>query len=140
MKIYLIGSLRNPNIVQVGNRLRAAGYDVFDQWWAPGRETDSFWQEYTKARGQTYREAIQDHYAKHVYDFDKCHLDAADAAVLVLPAGKSAHLEAGYVCGRSKPMIVMFDGEPERYDIMYQFASAFVFSEDELLEEFKKFK
>jgi nucleoside 2-deoxyribosyltransferase len=49
-----------------------------------------------------------------------------------MPAGKSAHLELGYMIGRGKPCFVLFDEEPERWDVMYQFATAVCFSYEEL--------
>lgn len=140
MKIYLIGSLRNEQIIQIGNRLREAGYATFDDWWAPGRDTDSYWQAYCKARGQTYRDALQGPYAKHVFAFDKHHLDNSQIGVLIMPAGKSAHLELGYMRGGGKPCYIVMDGEPERYDIMTQLATAVVFSVEELLMELSKLK
>ena len=35
--IYIIGSLRNKNIPLIGNKLREAGFEVFDDWFSPGR-------------------------------------------------------------------------------------------------------
>jgi nucleoside 2-deoxyribosyltransferase len=52
-----------------------------------------------------------------------------------MPAGKSGHLELGYVSGKGKPTYVLFDHEPERWDVMYQFATGGVFfSLESLLE------
>jgi hypothetical protein len=59
-----------------------------------------------------------------VYAFDHAHLTRCEGAVLVLPAGKSAHLELGWMLGRGKKGYVLFDKEPERWDVMYQFADA----------------
>jgi nucleoside 2-deoxyribosyltransferase len=39
-------------------------------------------------------------------------MEWADACVLVLPCGRSAHLEAGWFAGKGKPVFVLtFDGE-----------------------------
>ena len=40
-----------------------------------------------------------------------------------MPAGKSGHMELCYMRGQGKPCYVLFDKEPERVDIMYQFAT-----------------
>jgi hypothetical protein len=98
--IYLIGSLRNPDVPKVAASLRAAGIEVFDDWYAAGYEADDMWKEYEQERGRGYLEALEGHAANHVFSFDKCHLDRADAGVLVAPAGKSGHLELGYLIGR----------------------------------------
>ena len=57
--------------------------------------------------------------------------------VLVMPAGKSGHMELGYLAGIKTPVYVLFDKEPERYDIMYRFADDVVFSVEELVEVLK---
>lgn len=122
--IYLIGSLRSDRIPHIANHLRAElGIEVFDDWWSPGRTTDDEWRDYERTRGRSYLEALAGHHAVEVFEFDKRHLDRCAAAVLALPAGKSGHLELGYVLGQGKPGYILMDGEPERFDIMYQFAT-----------------
>lgn len=136
--IYVIGSMRNPLVIDVAAQLRHVGFDVFDDWYAPGPEADDFWQSYAKHRGQTYKEALSDYHARHVFEFDKFHLDRAEVAVLVMPAGRSAHIELGYMVGQGKKAYVLFDTEPERYDIMYNFATGVCFSVPELLTTIKE--
>lgn len=53
---------------------------------------------------------------------------------MVLPCGKSGHLEFGWAIGKGKPGYILFDGEPERYDVMYQFAWDVLFHVDEVVE------
>jgi nucleoside 2-deoxyribosyltransferase len=120
--IYVIGSLRNPRVPQVAADLRFDGHEVFDDWFAAGPEADDHWQRYEQARGHTLEMALDGHAAQHVFKYDKSHLDRCEAAVLVLPAGKSGHLELGYVRGQRKPIYILLDKEPERYDVMYAFA------------------
>lgn len=133
--LYLIGSLRNPQIPTIGNKLRGIGYDVFDDWFAAGERADDCWQAYENQRGRTLTEALQGYAARHVFAFDKYHLDRCSLGVLVLPAGKSGHLELGYLIGRSKPAYILCPEEPERYDVMYQFATKVFTSVEEMLEE-----
>jgi len=40
MKLYLIGSLRNPRVPEVAEILRWNGHLVFDDWYAAGPEAD----------------------------------------------------------------------------------------------------
>ena len=131
--IYLIGSLRNPELPKLAEYLRSIGHDVFDDWYAPGPNTDDYWRDYCKQRGQSYREALNSPHAWDVFRFDKLHLDKADTVVLVMPAGKSAHMELGYSKGMGKTCYVYFDQEPDRWDIMYRFADDVVFGKAELL-------
>ena len=132
--IYLIGSLRNPEVPKLAGILREAGVEVFDDWYAAGPEADDKWMEYEKARGHNMGQALNGWAAQHVYEFDKTHLDACDVAVLAMPAGKSAHLELGYCAGKGKRTIILMAGEPERFDVMYNFADHVVYSIGELLE------
>lgn len=134
--VYIIGSLRNPNIVQLGNKLRELGYDVFDDWMAAGPEADDYWQKYETARGRSYAQALKGLSVDHVFQFDKKHLAEADIAILLMPAGKSGHLELGWALGKGKLGYILFDKEPERWDAMYLFASGVFFSEAKLLEFF----
>ena len=125
--IYMIGSLRNPDIPKIGASLRSIGFEVFDDWHAAGPIADDSWQAYEQSRGHTYDEALKGYAARHVFDFDWFHLNRADIGLLVLPAGKSGHLELGYMAGKGKPCYILMDKEPERYDVMYQFAEGGVF-------------
>ena len=139
--IYVAGSMRNPRVPQVAKLLREQGFEVFDDWYSPGEQSDDKWQEYEKDRGRTYAEALDGHHAKHVFELDHRHLKRCDVFVLVMPAGKSAHIELGWFC-KDKPAFVLFDKEPERYDIMYRFVyetgGAVVFSDQELLGKLGK--
>jgi nucleoside 2-deoxyribosyltransferase len=137
-KIYLIGSLRNPRVTEVAKKLRTAGHEVFDDWMAAGPEADDYWQKYEQDKGHNYKEALAGFSANHVYHYDKSHLDRNEMAVLVLPAGKSGHLELGYMIGSGKPGYILFDEKmPERWDVMYLFASEVFFTLDSLIEKLK---
>lgn len=135
--IYLIGSLRNTRAVLLGNRLRGAGVEVFDDWHAAGPEADDKWREYEQRRGRTYKEALRGEAAQHVYEFDLRHLQQCDGAILVLPCGKSGHLELGWMLGKGKPGFILMEGEPERWDVMYLFATEVCSTEDELMTALK---
>lgn len=138
MKVYLIGSLRENTVPKVAARLREVGFDVFDDWRAPGPEADDWWRKYEKAKGVTYKEALEGPAANNIFEFDKRHLDEADACVLVLPAGKSGHMELGYILGCGKPGYALFEEEPERWDVMYRFANDVFFDVDDLVETLRE--
>lgn len=123
MNLYLIGSLRNPHVPNVASYLRSRGHEVFDDWYAAGPNADDAWRDYEKNRGRSFLEGLRGLAARHVYDFDREHLYKADAAVLLAPAGKSAHLELGWCLGRGKPGYVVLQPGVERWDVMYQLAT-----------------
>lgn len=132
--VFLSGSLRSPTVPLVSRVLRGAGFRVFDDWYAAGPEADDCWQRYETFRGRTYEEALTGKAAAHVFQFDLHHLHECDMAVLALPAGKSSHMELGYALGSGKPGFVLFDKAPDRWDVMYRFATGIAFSTEELLK------
>lgn len=139
MKIYLIGSLKNGNIPILAGRLRShTSHDVFDEWHAPGPEADDFFDAYRKRRGWDYKTALQSSLAKDIFEFDKKHLRESDIVVLVMPAGKSGHLELGYCAGLGKQTFILMDKEPERVDMMHQFADKIFMTEQELIDELRR--
>lgn len=137
MIVYLIGALKNKKIPEIAQQIREAGHDVYDQWWCPGEHADLNWQEYCKFRGWSYAEALNEWHAKQVFDIDKFHLDRAEAGVVVLPSGKSSMAELGYLVGRGKPVYILVNEEPDRYDIMPRLATKAVTTIEEVIEELK---
>ena len=132
--IYLIGSLRNPQVPVVAQALQEAGHEVFDDWYAAGPEADDYWQKYEEARGHAYYEALNGYAAQHVYQYDKSHLDRCEVGILMLPAGKSGHLELGYMIGQGKKGYILLDKIPERWDVMYAFADGVFGSVEKLIQ------
>ena len=136
--LYLIGSLRDRKVPIIGEQLRqTTQYEIFDQWWTASEDADDWLRDYFRYRKMSYKDAIHSYAARHIFDFDKHHLDRADVGVLVMPAGKSCHLELGYLVGQGKPGYVLFDTEPERVDIMYNFATNIFFNIEDLISELK---
>ncbi len=122
MKVYVIGSLKNPQIPVVAAQIRSLGFDVFDDWYGAGPNADDHWMELEKSKGHDFATALEGHSAQLIFGFDKSHIDSSDIVVLVMPAGKSGHLEFGYAMGARKLGFILLDGEPERFDVMYNFA------------------
>lgn len=116
MKIYVASSWRNKAQPGVVAMLRKVGHEVYDFRHPPhGRggfawsDIDPEWQQWT---AKQYREALSTSIANDGYLSDMDGMEWADACVLVLPCGRSAHLEAGWFCGQGKPVFVLTqDGE-----------------------------
>lgn len=137
--MYVIGSLRNENVPSVADELRQIGIDAFDDWMAAGPEADDYWKKYERGRGHSYQDALSGYAAQHVFVFDKYHLDRCDAALLVLPAGRSGHLELGYAIGSGKSGFILLDGDyldDGRFDVMYNFATRVFTSKGEMIDYF----
>jgi hypothetical protein len=121
--IYIIGSLRNPQIPIVGNAVRAAGFEAFDDWHGTGPEADDHWFAYEKLRGRSYAEALAGRAAQNTFALDRDNILRSEGVIMVLPAGKSGHMEFGFARRGGVPGVILLDKEPERYDVMYNFAS-----------------
>jgi hypothetical protein len=134
--VYVIGALKNPDIVSFGKQLSDAlrGEEVFTEWHHPGPDADTFWQKDEQTRGRSFIQALNSDHAWTVFTFDRTHLDIARAGVLYLPAGKSAYAEMGYLRGQRKPVIALMPEEPERWDLMLRFASRIVMTSKEVAE------
>lgn len=122
MKIYVASSWRNPIQPFVVRDLREAGHEVYDfRHPAPGNtgfqwpEIGPDWQDWTAAQ---FRDSLAHPIAERGFGYDMAALESSEACVLVLPSGRSAHLEAGYAIGAGKPTVVLLHkGEPE---LMYK--------------------
>jgi len=137
-KIYISGSLRNPNVPLVAAALREDGHIVFDDWYAAGPGADDAWKAYEEAQGFSLAEALNRPAALHVLDFDRKWLGWADTTILVMPAGKSGHMELAYQLGRGMEGHILF---PEisgaRWDVMYGLAKGVWDSLEDLREHLK---
>ena len=134
--IYLISSLRNSRIPEIGQTIRSWGFEVFDDWWAAGPEADDYWKTYEQQRGHSYSQALCGFAARHVFEYDRYHLQRADMGILVLPCGKSGWLEAGWLLGRGKPVYAVLPSSEDevRWDVMLCFMTGIVSTLGELKE------
>ncbi len=65
---------------------------------------------------------LEDERSQRAFREDKKWLDWADAVILLLPSGKSAHLEAGYAVGQGKKLYIIGKFPMGEFDVMYGFA------------------
>jgi hypothetical protein len=124
------------------NALTNAGHDVYDfHNPRPGEhgfhrsELAEAWKGWPLAE---FRDALDHPIARHAFAQDMNALWSADACVLVLPGGRSSHLEAGLPAGKpaGKPVFLLLaDGEPE---LMYRMATAICLDLDELVEQLRR--
>lgn len=133
--IYVVGSLAGTRVEEVADRLREAGHDVFDQWRAAQGD---YWADYAIRRGMNFREALAMDFTETAFQFDMKHLLKADVGVLVMPAGRSAGLELGWLLGRGKRGYILYDGEPERPDLMAKLATGVYFTVEDLVDELSR--
>lgn len=120
-KLYVASSWRNmyhPAAVSFG---KSAGFEVYD-FKADGA---SFaWKDLgpdSPQNFETWMRALANPLAQEGYDRDFKALDEADRVLLVLPCGRSAHLELGYAIGQGKPSAI-WSPEYDEPDLMVKMA------------------
>lgn len=122
-RIYVASSWRNPIQPAVVQHLRKEGHAVYDFKSPPGR-TGFAWKQVglteDKPSFNHYIAALAHPIAAAGYLSDMRAMEWADTCVLVLPCGRSAHLEAGWFAGRGKRLLILTqDGEePELMALM----------------------
>lgn len=138
-RIYLASSWRNPRQPPVLQALRGAGHEVYDfRNPAPGNTgfswsaIDPQWLKWTPAQ---FRLALEHPIARGGFSHDMRALEGCDTCVLLLPCGRSAHLEAGWAAGAGKRVLVLAEGlhEPELMYLMNGRAGAICLDMGELL-------
>lgn len=138
--IYVASSWRNHLQQGVVGKLRAAGLEVYDyqnplsgERGVSWREISPAWQDWTP---REWRDALNHPVAQHNFRQDKEAIDRADCCVLVLPCGRSAHLEAGYCAGQGKPVytLALERVEPELMALLLGPYCHICTTMDELLE------
>lgn len=136
-RIYVASSWRNQEQPGVVSALRNAGHEVYDFRNPPNgvpgfawSEIDPNWQSWSAPE---YRRLLTTHpVAARGYVTDMRGMEWADVCVLVLPCGRSAHLEAGWFAGRGKRCIILTrDGEEP--ELMALMATDICISIDEVL-------
>ena len=124
-RIYLASSWRNAYQPDAVQQLRMVGHQVYDFRNPPNGVPGFAWSEIDPDRqswkAESYRHLLTTHpIAARGYVTDYRGMEWADICVLLLPCGRSAHLEAGWFAGRGKRLIIWTrDGEePELMALM----------------------
>lgn len=123
MRIYVASSWRNDYQQKAVQKLRGAGFEVYDfrnprigdygfQW----SDIDPAWQDWTPSQ---FAGSLQHNLACKGYKSDIDALRKADVVLLVMPCGRSAHLEAGFAAGRGKLLFIWIPEKCEP-ELMYK--------------------
>jgi hypothetical protein len=142
-RIYVASSWRNEHQPAVVAALREAGHRVYDfrnptvgyenpkglahgfQW----SEVDPSWEDWSP---DEYRDALTHPLSYQGFASDMGAMRWADTGVLVLPSGRSAHIEAGYFNGAGKELHILML-ERQEPELMYLMATGISLSLRQLL-------
>lgn len=127
VRIYVASSWRNDYQPEVVRGLRELDHEVYDfKHPVPGNEGFHWseigrgWKSWTL---DEYTEALKHPIAEAGFTLDFAAMMESDACVLVLPCGRSAHIEAGYFVGANKPLLILLSSEQFEPELMYKMAT-----------------
>ena len=148
-RIYVASSWKNDYQPRFVQELRKRGHKVYDFRNPMGRKDSDVWESVTPRVGnfEQYKrisEVSADDFAKMLEDRDALErfrdhyiaLQAADTCILLLPCGKSAHVEAGLMAGFDKEVFVLSTEslvKPELMYLSFGFGSEVFFTDEEKL-------
>ena len=145
-RIYLASSWRNQRQPTTVSVLRAHGFMCYDFRhprdegpYVPNmpsagfgwKQIDVAWQDWT---ADQYIEALRHPLAEAGFNADYTAMGWADTMVLLMPCGRSAHLELGWACGAGKRTAILLDpDQPAEPELMVKMAGLVTPSISDLL-------
>jgi len=142
MKIYLASSWKNKGtVLEMAKALRDDGHEV-DAFCEEEQRISFNWLDLTNTMAKEGTDTTKlnakdmiDHWrVQAAFKEDKKYLDWSDVVIMLLPCGKSAHLEAGYAVGQCKKLFIVGGFETGKFETMYGFADGlYDYSEIEVL-------
>lgn len=134
--IYVASSWKNYIQQSVITAIRAFNIDCYDFKYDEG--ANFHWSEVGVnseiERVSDYRAALSTDRACAGFASDKAALEKADACILVLPCGKSSHLELGYCIGQGKRTAIFTLDDEIQPELMYKMVDNILTSIDDLFD------
>ncbi len=123
MKIYVASSWRNEYQPEVVKILRSESHEVYD-FRNPGEgdagfswsQIDPNWENWTT---EEYKKALKHPLSEKGFSLDFEAMKWAECCIMVLPCGRSANTEAGWMKGAGKKVYV-YQPIPQEPELMYK--------------------
>lgn len=140
-KVYLASSWKNKKLVdKVDVFLKSRGFEVSNFTHPDDRDYLFNWDQIPNSANMTQLDVMQIPLVNNSFKEDKGWLDWADWIFLILPCGKSAHLEAGYAAGSGKKLAIYAEEFPKgEFDSMYGFCDIIGTNLEELVQLMKRY-
>lgn len=136
MKIYIATSWKMEGIAkELAKILRENSHEVDCFCDASTGRYVFHWSEFVEKEEDLSNynaiDFLKDPKTQKAFQEDKVHIDWCEAVVMILPCGRSAHMEAGYAKGCGKMLFIYGEFPQGEFDVMYGFADG-MFSWSEL--------
>ena len=140
MNIYLASSWRNCIQPFAVKGLRLAGHTVYDFHHPRPNDNGFAWEPidpgWRSWEPRQFIDGLAHPLAQRGFGFDFKAMKLADACLLLTPCGRSAHMEAGWMKGRGKPVVVVLE-EGFEVELMYLMFDHLCTTIDEAVEWLK---
>lgn len=144
MRIYIASSWKNQEkVIALAEALEGAGFEV-DAFCRATDDRFSFhWSKFVDDEIELMNydaiNFIDDPMVQRAFNEDKKWLDWAGCVIMLVPCGRSSHLEAGYGKGQGKLLYIYGEFPKGEFDVMYGFADGLYRTEElpEMITELK---
>ncbi len=127
MKIYIASSWKNQEAVfWLANSLENYGFEVDAFCRSTDKRFAFHWSEMVDDEIDLLKydalSFLNDAKVQRAYNEDKKWLDWADTVIMLMPCGRSSHLEGGYGKGQGKHLFLFGEFPKGEFDVMYALA------------------
>jgi nucleoside 2-deoxyribosyltransferase len=138
MKIYVASSWVNTHkhgaVVDI---LRERGHEVYDYRTEGAFHWSDVSPNYKNWNIEEFVEGLNHPLANKAFHTDFSHMMWADVCILVLPCGRSAHLEAGWFVGQNKSLFILTNEKGEPAELTYKMADLVTSNINDILNALK---
>ncbi|GAJ21405.1 unnamed protein product [marine sediment metagenome] len=128
MKIYIASSWKNQvKVLALAKRLEVEGFEVDAFCRATNKRYAFHWSEFVDDEFDLTKydaiDFLDDPKVQRAFKEDKKWLDWSDTVIMLMPCGRSSHIEAGYAKGQGKLLYIYGEFVKGEFDVMYGFAN-----------------
>lgn len=135
MKIYIASSWKNQKaVIALAEYLEKYGFEVDAFCRSSDKRYAFHWSELVDDEDDLKNydaiEMLADPRTQRAFREDRKWLDWSDCVIMLMPCGRSSHMEAGYAKGQGKLLYIYGAFPKGEFDVMYGFADGLFRSEN----------
>ena len=135
MKIYLASSWKNQKeVIALAGYLELCGFEVDAFCRSSDKRYAFHWSELVDSEDDLANydaiEMLADPRTQRAFKEDRKWLDWSDCVIMLMPCGRSSHLEGGYAKGQGKLLYIHGAFPKGEFDVMYGLADGLFRSGD----------